>query len=148
MSCIVPVKKVRKHKMSSISILITRNADSKSDDHIRIVPVVGNPKQFQVTYADHGEGNILKYTFTASAQGVQEYLKTTLDLLQKDDEPFQRLQFNLPAYPRIMVDLRKLQDEAFMDTIWHAIASVCDDWPLRLPNKVEETTSQRYFNTY
>jgi hypothetical protein len=47
-----------------------------------------------------------------------------------------------------MVDLRKLQDEAFMDTIWHAIASVCDDWPLRLPNKVEETTSQRYFNTY
>lgn len=134
--------------MSSISILITRNADSNSDDHIRIVPVLDNPKQFQVIYADHGEGNVMKYSFTASAQGVREYLNTTLDLLQKDDEPFQCLQFNLPAYPRIMVDLRKLQDKEFMDSIWHAIASVCDDWPLRLPNKVEETTSQRYFNSY
>lgn len=134
--------------MSSISILITRNNDSKSDDHIRIVPVIGNPKQFQVTYADHGEGNCIKYTFTASSQGVREYLETTLSLLQQDDEPFQRIQFNLPAFPRIMVDLGKLQDEAFMDTIWCAIASVCDDWPLRLPNKVEETTSQQYFNTY
>lgn len=135
--------------MSSISILITRNNDSNSDDHIRIVPVVGNPKQFQVTYADHGEGNIMKYTFTASSQGVREYLETTLNLLQQDDEPFHRLQFNLPAYPRIMVDLEKLQDEVFMDTIWCAIASVCDDWPLRLPNKVEENTpSQQYFNTY
>jgi hypothetical protein len=123
--------------MSSISILITRNADSNSDDHIRIVPVLDNPKQFQVTYADHGEGNVMKYSFTASAQGVREYLNTTLDLLQKDDVPFQRLQFNLPAYPRIMVDLRKLQDKEFMESIWHAIASVCDDWPQRLPNKVE-----------
>ena len=134
--------------MSSISILITRNADSNSDDHIRIVPVLDNPKQFQVTYADHGEGNVMKYSFTASAQGVREYLNTTLDLLQKDDEPFQCLQFNLPAYPRIMVDLRKIQDNEFMESIWHAISSVCDDWPLRLPNKLEETTSQQYFNTY
>lgn len=151
MSCVVPVKKVRKHKMSSISILITRNENSKSDDHIRIVPVVGNPKQFQVTYADHGDCdcNIMKYSFTASAQGVREYLETTLNLLLKDDEPFQRLQFNLPAYPRIMVDLKKIQDAEFMESIWHAIASVCDDWPLRLPNKVEETTaSHRYFDNY
>ena len=149
LSCNVPVKKSRKHKMSSISILITRNENSKSDDHIRIVPVVGNPKQFQVTYADHGDCdyNIMKYSFTASAQGVREYLETTLNLLQKDDEPFQRLQFNLPAYPRIMVDLKKIQDAEFMESIWHAIASVCDDWPLRLPNKVEETSSQS-FNTY
>ena len=153
MSCVVPVKKVRKHKMSSISILITRNENSNSDDHIRIVPVVGNPKQFQVTYADHGDSDCdcstSKYSFTASAQGVREYLETTLNLLLKDDEPFQRLQFNLPAYPRIMVDLKKIQDEEFMETIWHAIASVCDDWPLRLPNKVEETTpSHQYFDTY
>ena len=148
----VPIKKLRKHKMSSISILITRNEDSKSDDHIRIVPVIGNPKQFQVTYADHGDSDCncstSKYSFTASAQGVREYLETTLNLLLKDDEPFQRLQFNLPAYPRIMVDLKKIQDEEFMETIWHAIASVCDDWPLRLPNKVEETSSHESFNTY
>ena len=150
LSCNVPEKKIRKHKMSSISILITRNENSKSDDHIRIVPVLGNPKQFQVTYADHGDCdyNIMKYSFTASAQGVREYLETTLNLLQKDDEPFQRLQFNLPAYPRIMVDLRKLQDAEFMESIWHAIASVCDDWPLRLPNKVEETSLHQSFNTY
>ena len=148
----VPIKKLRKHKMSSISILITRNEDSKSDDHIRIVPVIGNPKQFQVTYADHGDSDCdcstSKYSFTATAQGVREYLETTLNLLLKDDEPFQRLQFNLPAYPRIMVDLKKIQDAEFMETIWHAIASVCDDWPLRLPNKVEETSSHESFNTY
>jgi hypothetical protein len=48
-----------------------------------------------------------------------------------------------------MVDLKKIQDAEFMETIWHAIASVCDDWPLRLPNKVEETTaSHRYFDSY
>ena len=148
----VPIKKLRKHKMSSISILITRNENSKSDDHIRIVPVIGNPKQFQVTYADHGDSDCdcstSKYSFTATAQGVREYLETTLNLLLKDDEPFQRLQFNLPAYPRIMVDLKKIQDAEFMETIWHAIASVCDDWPLRLPNKVEETSSHESFNTY
>ena len=151
LSCVVRVKKVRKHKMSSISIFITRNGNSKSDDQIRIVPVVDNPKQFQVTYADHGDcdSNIMKYSFTASAQGVLEYLETTMNLLQKDDMPFKQLQFNLPAYPRIMVDLEKLQDEEFMETIWRAIASLCDDWPLCLPNKVEETTPpHQYFNTY
>jgi hypothetical protein len=142
--------------MSSISIFITRNANSKLDDSIRIVPLVDNSKQFQVTYTDvEGDEKRIKYNFTASAIGVREYLETTLNLLQKDDEPFKQLQFNLPAYPRIMVNLEKLQDDEFMETIWRAIASVCDDWPQQMCNTCENheplrepTASHRYFDSY
>ena len=149
-------KSVRKHKMSSISILITRNDNSKLDDSIRIVPLVDNSKQFQVTYTDAESGEKrAKYNFTASAIGVREYLETTLNLLQKDDMPFKQLQFNLPAYPRIMINLEKLQDAGFMESIWRAIASVCDDWPQHMSNTCENheplrepTASHRYFESY
>ena len=141
--------------MSSISILITRNSNSTSDDHIRIVPIADNTKMFQVTYLDvegDTDNKRTKYTFTTTATGVQEYLDTTMNLLLKDDEPFKQLQFNLPAYPRIMVNLEKLQDDEFMETLWRAIASVCDDWPQRVHDKPvesrEPTASQRYFNSY
>jgi len=141
--------------MSSISILITRNSNSTSDDHIRIVPVADNTKMFHVTYLDvenDTDNKRTKYTFTTTATGVQEYLDTTMNLLLKDDEPFKQLQFNLPAYPRIMVNLEKLQDDEFMETLWRAIASVCDDWPQRVHDKPvesrEPTASQRYFNSY
>jgi citrate synthase len=141
--------------MSSISILITRNSNSTSDDHIRIVPDADNTKMFHVTYLDvegDTDNKRTKYTFTTTATGVQEYLDTTMNLLLKDDEPFKQLQFNLPAYPRIMVNLEKLQDDEFMETLWRAIASVCDDWPQRVHDKPvesrEPTASQRYFNSY
>ena len=142
--------------MSSISILITRNNNSTSDDHIRIVPVADNTKMFKVTYLDvelDTANKTTRYSFTANATGVREYLETTMNLLQKDDEPFERLQFNLPAYPRIMVNLEKLQDDEFMETLWRAIASVCDDWPERIQDKPveverEPTASHRYFNSY
>jgi hypothetical protein len=136
--------------MSTISIFITRNNDSKSDDIIKIVPVVGDSKLFQVTYADPGDGNVMKYSFTANVNGVLDYLETTTNLLQKDDEPFKSIQFNLPAYPRIMVNLEKLRDDDFMESLWRAISSVCNDWPLRLQNTVveEPTASHRYFDSY
>jgi len=141
--------------MSSISILITRNSNSTSDDSIRIAPVADNTKMFHVTYLDvenDTDNKRTKYTFTTTATGVQEYLDTTMNLLLKDDEPFKQLQFNLPAYPRIMVNLEKLQDDEFMETLWRAIASVCDDWPERIQDKPvesrEPTASQRYFNSY
>ena len=158
LSCLVPVKKVRKHKMSSISIFITRNNNSKSDDSIKIVPVADNMKMFHVTYLDvelDTNNKTTRYSFTANATGVREYLETTLNLLQKDDMPFKQLQFNLPAYPRIMINLEKLQDTDFMETIWRAIASVCDDWPQRVCDTCENceptrepTASHRYFDNY
>jgi hypothetical protein len=141
--------------MSSICIFITRNSNSNSDDSIRIAPVADNTKMFHVTYLDvelNTDNERTKYTFTTTATGVQEYLDTTMNLLLKDDEPFKQLQFNLPAYPRIMVNLEKLRDDEFMDTLWRAIASICDDWPLRMQTSVlesrEPTASQRYFNSY
>ena len=110
---------------------------------------------FKVTYLDaelDTANKTTRYSFTANATGVREYLETTMNLLQKDDEPFKQLQFNLPAYPRIMVNLEKLQDDEFMEILWRAIASVCDDWPERVQDKPvesrEPTASQRYFNSY
>jgi len=111
---------------------------------------------FTVTYTDVESGEKrTKFSFTASATGVREYLETTLNLLRKDDEPFQRLQFNLPAYPRIMVDLKKIQDAEFMETIWRAIASICDDWPEHVRDICENcqptrepTATHRYFDNY
>jgi len=144
--------------MSSISIFITRNDNSKSDDSIKIVPVADNMKMFHVTYLDvevDTNNKTTRYSFTANATGVREYLETTLNLLQKDDMPFKQLQFNLPAYPRIMINLEKLQDTDFMDTIWRAIASVCDDWPQRVYDTCENcqptrepTATHRYFDNY
>ena len=65
--------------MSSISILITRNSNSTSDDSIRIAPVADNTKMFHVTYLDvenDTDNKRTKYTFTTTATGVQEYLDT------------------------------------------------------------------------
>ena len=54
----------------------------------------------------------------------------------QNDVPFQRLQFNIPAYPRIMVNMDKLEDQEFMDALWRALDSVCEDWPTQLTENV------------
>ena len=125
--------------MSFISILITRNENSKSDDVIRIMPVVGDSTSFEVSYTDVEDVKKNKFMFKSNAHGVRTYLNTTLNLLAKDDVPFQRLQFNIPAYPRIMVNMDKLEDDEFMDTLWHAIDSVCEDWPTQVTENVVNT---------
>jgi hypothetical protein len=125
--------------MSSISILITRNENSKSDDVIRIMPVVGDSTSFEVSYTDVEDVKKNKFLFKSNAYGVRTYLNTTLNLLAKDDVPFQRLQFNIPAYPRIMVNMDKLEDEEFMDALWRAIDSVCEDWPTEVTENVVNT---------
>ena len=125
--------------MSFISILITRNENSKSDDVIRIVPVVDDSTSFEVSYTDVEDVKKNKFMFKSNAHGVRTYLNTTLNLLAKDDVPFQRLQFNIPAYPRIMVNMDKLEDDEFMDALWRAIDSVCEDWPTQVTENVVNT---------
>ena len=55
--------------MSFISILITRNENSKSDDVIRIVPVVDDSTSFEVSYTDVEDAKKNKFLFKSNAYG-------------------------------------------------------------------------------
>jgi hypothetical protein len=110
----------------SISIHITRSSDENKDDVIKIVQK--HEGCFVVTYTDGGASQ-RPHCFESATAGVIDYLRTTMNLLANDEEPFHQVQFSLPAFPRIMVSVDKLSDEEFMESIYSAVGSICAGWP-------------------
>jgi hypothetical protein len=114
--------------MSSCNVCIIRDGSGQSDDLIDIYPA--GERMFTVSYTDAGG---VQYTFTTNAHGVKEYLEITLDLLKQDDRPFDCIQFNIPAYPCIMIDLDHPDNPEFRSVLWRSLCWVLNDWPTCRP---------------
>lgn len=97
--------------MTSTSILIRfirKNATSKNDDKIVIKPL-GNT-QFRLTY-NYGDSKSKQFNqLVLTDKAVFRWMRTTIGLLEKDNDPFDSVQLDLPFMPSVLFDIAKLGD--------------------------------------
>ena len=103
--------------MPTLSIVFTRDANSKNDDKIIIRPDEDQGGGYHVKYID-SQTNV-KFEFDSDWINVEKYVDQVLSLLKADEEPFKSVQFMFPGYPVIMVSIEKLSDDGFMENIWN-----------------------------
>ena len=116
--------------MSSVSpIQIILQRRSEKDDVVSIWPRE-EEGFFDVVYED--KDSKAKYAFADSWDNVVAYLAQIFAVLSIDRQPFQGVQFTLPAYPAILLEVREVTDESKMQPVWSMIESVACGWPATL----------------
>ena len=116
--------------MCSISVLFTRSMnDSSKDDSLCIKPTYDGDL-YTVTYRDKNSNS--SYEFEESWKNVMAYLDTCLNLVKTrhDIDPYNSVQFNIPAYPQIMLRSEGLSDKKLMAQLSQAMESCRAGWPI------------------
>ena len=112
---------------SSFSLRFIRNTKSSaSHDDIISVRKDLSTGEFQVSYKDENNGDptthVMNYLYRAR---VLDHLYLVLKNQNIDDDGFEAVQFNLPAMPRMLVNIQKFADvyyrEHFLDLIGNAL---------------------------
>jgi hypothetical protein len=112
---------------SSFSLRFIRNTNSSAsqDDTISVRKDLSTG-EFQMTYKDENNGDptthVMNYLYRAR---VLDHLYLVLKNQNIDDDGFEAVQFNLPAMPRMLVNIQKFADvyyrEHFLDLIGNAL---------------------------
>ena len=118
--------------MSSSNLLIRlirRSGSTKDDDRIKISRI--NSTTFQLTYtygfvAVAGAGP-KPCSIECNADTIFRWLRTTIQLLEHDDDPFESLQLESQLLPSILVLITRL-DRAY-DAIMDAVEFQLNNWP-------------------
>jgi hypothetical protein len=113
-----------------ILVYLTRpDKTSKSDDVIKIRPSENNERLLNVLYLDKDSKK--NYTFDDTWDNVVVYLQRILTVLPYDSDPFNAVQFTLPAYPSVMIKVADLEyEEEFLTTVFDMMKSVVNGWPV------------------
>lgn len=108
-----------------ITIHIIRKITSyKTDDVIQIRKESPNSRLFAVSYIDRDAK--MRYSFDAYPDQVVRYLYSVIGMLRIDEEPFESVQFTLPAHPAINVKIASL--ESRMDTFMRPLKWCLRNW--------------------
>jgi hypothetical protein len=110
--------------VSPVQIILQRR--SGKDDVINIWPSE-EEGLYDVRYED--KDSKAKYMFRDSWQNVRSYLTQIFQVLPLDQQPFEGVQFTLPAYPSIVVRTDDTDDASVMMPVWSMIDSVVNGWP-------------------
>jgi hypothetical protein len=101
---------------------------SDKDDVIKIRPSETKEALLNVHYNDRYSKK--DYRFDDSWENVAVYLKRILTVLPTDSDPFESVQFSLPAYPSLMVKVDDIPyEEDFVKTVFRMMKSVVNGWP-------------------
>lgn len=130
---------------SPVKILLMR--ENENDDVILISCPDQTEDVFEVTYNDT-EGNF-KFCFKDEWENVKQYLMIVFDLLAVDKRPFTGVQFNIPAFPCIVLSVKNTVDPEKMSPVWWALESLLSGWPLTLKqSKKSRCTSDDCSTSY
>jgi hypothetical protein len=113
-----------------ILVYLTRSKkDADKDDLIKIRPSTENERLLNVYYKDKDSNK--NYSFDDTWDNVVVYLKRILMVLPFDSDPFNSVQFTLPAYPSVMIRVDDILDsELFIQTVFDMMKSVVNGWPV------------------
>ena len=101
---------------SSIQIRLIRNSDKKQDDKIAI-EYVDSEENYVLYYLDANVVSKKYQTLVLSAEALDTYLKSLFTLLAHDMDPFDKIQFNIPAMPCLLYDAEDLDDEDIVEAL-------------------------------
>jgi hypothetical protein len=98
---------------------------AEKDDVIRIKR---NKEEYLWNYKQNGNKSKRESVFLADGAAVLKNLKTTLNLLAWDDDPFQSMQIAAPGYPSTLIKMKNVLN-AWSD-IAEFLTMVFENWPL------------------
>ena len=114
--------------ISPIEIRFLRKGlESNNDDVIRIRPFEDDFQKFHIVHQDRFSEK--KWEFYENWNGVRAYLSQIFTVLPYDTDPFSGVQFSLPAYPIIMVNVEDLDESPLMEGVWDMLETTGRGWP-------------------
>lgn len=117
--------------------------DKKNDDVLRINPSEWNCGMFKCSFTLGKTTKQYSHEFEADADNLYEYLRLTLALLRRDDDPFENIQFDLPAYPQFLFTIKTFGPKK-QTLILDAISSVVKDWPVSVVKSKDNAPCKDY----
>ncbi len=95
-----------------------------------------------------GQQNTKKsHEFFDLVDNVEEYLALTFKLLRRDDDPYDSIQADIPAYPSFIFSISNFKPSC-QRLVLKAISSVMNDWPWYTKSSKSSCTEKdcgRYF---
>lgn len=117
--------------ISPIEIRFLRKGlKASSDDVIRIRPCEDDCQKFHIVYQDRFSDK--KWEFYENWKGVCAYLTQIFTVLPYDTDPYFGVQFSLPAYPMVMLDVEDLEEPHLMNRIWDQLETTGRGWPQKV----------------
>ena len=116
------------YSTSSINIqLIKKEGDSKNDDMILIKKNL-EYNEFELTYVERDGSSpaILFRSLSMSHAKVLEYVYILLKNQSLDSEPYEFIQVNNPAMPRVMFKGDQFQDVYYRDHVYEMVSTGLD----------------------
>jgi hypothetical protein len=99
--------------------------DSRHDDLMRILKVGEN--SVRVVYSERSADGVISDTIVLTYFQLIVYLQRIFWMLSIDEDPFQSVQFFLPGYPTILLQVSTLQQN--VQRILEMVISSCVMWP-------------------
>ena len=126
----------------SIEFMMIRDDKKESNDDTIYINKDLETNEFVVTYTDPNEGNSLVYKMSGLyRQKVLDYVYYLMKNQYLDEEGFDRVQVNMPAMPRMIVDGEKFKDIYYRDHFYDLIGFGLDN--LENTSKAVKTTPKR-----
>ena len=114
--------------VSPIEIRFLRKGlKASSDDVIRVRPCEDDPHKFLIVHQDRHSDK--KWEFYENWNGVCTYLSQIFTVLPYDTDPYFGVQFSLPAYPIVMLDVDDLDEPVLMKRVWDMLETTGRGWP-------------------
>lgn len=136
---------------TSINIRFVKDsAVVKLDDVIRIVKNLED-RVFEVTYTDNGDSLVHK-AYEMTRDNVCDYVYLLLKNITMDEDGYQSIQLDLPAMPRLLVSVSKLQDtyhrDHFLELIENSLSMIDKVEKLSIKKPVEKKASKKDCSSY
>jgi hypothetical protein len=100
-------------------------ANPATDDTLRISKLGEN--SIRTIYMEKSSDGTVIDTSTMNYQGLMAYLYRVFYLLGLDEDPFASVQFFIPGYPTILIEVATLH--ANVHALMELVMSTCWSWP-------------------
>jgi hypothetical protein len=108
---------------------IRANASAKNDDTVVIYRLGANQFSLAYTYGDVATKN--PHRVVLNDRAVFRWMRNLIGLLEKDVDPFEHIQLDLPFMPSVLFDAAKLGDS--YHSMLDALEFHLDNWPAPAP---------------
>lgn len=138
---------------TKITIHLIRSLDSKSEDQkIRISKMYAGSSSVLVEVNDDKTKD--RHGLILTQSSIVKYLRTLMQTLSLDKEPFEHIQFDFPGYPSFIFTIASLSKESHRRSVLSCAKIVQETWEANqactLDNLYEtrsDTSSESYMST-
>jgi hypothetical protein len=127
-----------------IRIYFNRDDKFENSDSLKVTPLI-DLNQFSISYTiaacDSSTRQKIEYNFVLERDELLGYIDTLLTFVKFDSEPFDKIQFDIPGFPTILVKYDNIQNvkEGILNSI-KMLLKTSESWPKgTIPVQVQPT---------